>query len=98
MIPRRKALGVPVPPMPLDKRGKPPTRKRFEQLSQNRILIAHAKLPLSSLDNRKVPAKPRRSLACSRDLSTHSPDTPARRREPMNADFNQPCTVRVHGF
>jgi hypothetical protein len=41
----------------------------------------HAKLPFLSLDNQKVPTTAWRRLACSRDQSTHSPDSPALARE-----------------
>src|ERR1044071_8718719 len=67
--------------MTLHDRAKALARNRFQQLPQNRMLVAHAKLHSSSLDNRKVTATAWRCLACSRDQSTHSPDSPARKRE-----------------
>src|SRR6476619_3445611 len=62
--------------MTLHDRTKALARNRFQQLPQNRMLVAHAKLHSSSLDNRKVTATAWRCLACSRDQSTHSPDSP----------------------
>jgi hypothetical protein len=81
MIPGREILDVLVSLVPLHHRAKLPPRNRFQQTPQNRILVAHAKLPFLSLDNQKVTATAWRRLACSRDQSTHSPDSPARKRE-----------------
>jgi hypothetical protein len=83
MIPGREPLDVFVSFVPFDNRRKPPPGKRFQQIAEHCILVAHAKLSFLSLVNQKDTAKPRRCLACSYYLSIHSPDSPARSRGPM---------------
>src|SRR6516164_9815552 len=65
MVPGREPFDVFVPFVPLHDRREAPPRKRFQQIAEHRIFIAHAKLSILSLINQKDIAKPRRRLACN---------------------------------
>ena len=69
-------------------------RNHFQDLAENRILIAHARLSFLCLDNQKVAPKRLQRLACTCDKVNHSPDNPARKRESSFSESLDPTLSR----
>src|SRR5208282_3278170 len=97
MVPGREPLDVFVPFVPFDDRCKPPPWKRYQQITEHCILVAHAKLSFLSLVSQKDTAKPGRCLACSYYQLTHSPDSPARKRESRDPRTDAVAPVHARG-